>query len=126
MIKAIYYYGQFAIIWYFCILLAFIGLYGFVALKSSFRKLASLMLLLSAGLPAMMLSGRFTEDMNTAQAMVFALLVMQTAIAAIGLSVIKRTIPLKLMRTAFIKNSAGFAKRNQEQKNIKGNDTKRN
>lgn len=126
MIKAIFYYGQFAIIWYFCILLAFIGLYGFVTLKSSFRKLASLMLLLSAALPTMILSGRFTEDMNTAQAMVFALLVLQTAIAAIGLSVIKRTIPLKIMRTAFIKNNAAIAKRNAEQKNIKRNDARRN
>ena len=98
-------YGHFSLIWYFCLLLAFIGLYGFLTLNSSFRKLASLMLLLSASLPALAISGRCTEDLKTTQAMALAVMAMQAAIAAIGLAVIKRTIPLKLFRIAEAKKT---------------------
>lgn len=99
-------YGHFSLIWYFCVLLAFIGFYGFLTLNSSFRKLASLMLLLSASLPAIIISGRLTEDMKTAQAMALSIMAMQVFITVIGLAVIKRTIPLKLFRIAEAKKNA--------------------
>jgi len=100
MIKALAYYGAFAIEWYFCALLAFLGIYGIIALKSSFRKLASLMLLFNSALPALLICGMLTEDLKTIQAMAITLMLIQTAIAITGLTVIKKTIPMKLYRNA--------------------------
>lgn len=98
MIKTLSYYGPFAIEWYLCILLCFLGLYGVLMMKSSFRRLASLVLLFSSMLPALIICGKFTEDMNTTQAMAVALIFLQVLITATGLSVIRKTIPLKLFR----------------------------
>lgn len=96
--NAIYYYGYFPLVWYMTVLFAFVCVYGFIFLKSSFRKLASLTLLLSSALPALLVCGKLTEDLKTTQAMAIALIIIQTAVVAIGLAVVRETIPLKLFK----------------------------
>jgi NADH:ubiquinone oxidoreductase subunit K len=98
MIKALSYYGPFAMEWYFCVLFCFLGLYGVLMMKSSFRRLASLVLMFSSMLPALIICGKFTEDMHTTQAMAVSLIFLQVLITTTGLAVIRKTIPLKLFR----------------------------